>query len=390
MTSERFSRPVPPSGRPGEVALRATARRIAAIERPPCSPGEREAAHLIADRLRGLGAAARVEEVPAYGSYAWPLGGLTGLAALAGLAGARSRTLGVAGGAVAALGVAGELTGGHRLARAVLGRRRTACNVVAEIGDPAAPRTLVVMAHHDAAGPARVLRRASRRLPVWWPVVAGPVLVALGAALRRPSARVGGAGLCAVVTAALADLGARRAAARGRGDGDGPAGVAVLVALADAARLRPLHGLRVVLVSAGADAAWQEGARGFACRHLPRLPRASTWFLVLDGLGTGDLTLLGAEGRLLPEPYDAAFGDLIARCAAEEDLALGRLPRVHGSSAGTVPLRAGYPAACLTSSGTPRPGKTPADPTEPAAVDYRCLADAAQLTDAVARTLAAL
>ena len=75
-----------------EDELREWVERLARIERPSASPGEAEAAELIAAELRELGADARVEHESAHGGYWWPIGLLTGAAALAGaLSRARGR-----------------------------------------------------------------------------------------------------------------------------------------------------------------------------------------------------------------------------------------------------------------------------------------------------------
>ncbi|MFB4314682.1 peptidase M28 [Actinomadura sp. 21ATH] len=411
MNPERFLHPVSPVAGPDEAALRATVERLAAVERPPCSPGEREAAHLIADRLRAAGAAAEVEEVPAYGSYARPVGALAGLAALAGAAGGRLRPLGALGGALAAAGIADEISFGHRYgrqyARSVLSVRRTACNVVAGLGAPDAPRTLVVMAHHDAAPAGRGLgRRAARRLarrfpylveplsetpaawwPVWWPVVAGPLCVAAGSAAGLSWLRRAGTVLSALSAAAMADRARRRAVPGANG---GLSGVSVLVALAESLERRPLPGLRVLLVSAGAEEALQEGARGFAHRHFHDLPTNSTWFLHLGAVGSGDLVLPDAEGPFRTERYDAGFGDLVARCALEQDIAVDRGLRARAPSDAIVPHRHGYRTARLVSLDGDRLVPHHRLPSDlPEHVDYRCVADAARLTEAVARALAA-
>ncbi|MFC9973154.1 M28 family metallopeptidase [Spirillospora sp. NPDC127200] len=400
MPSERFLHPVTPAARPDEAALRATVERLAPIERAPCSPGERAAAELIAERLNGLGAAARVEHEPAYGSYAWPVGVLSGLAAAAGLAG---RRVGALGGVLAAAGIADEVSYGHRLARTLLSRRHTTSNVVAALGDRTARRTLVVMAHHDAAPsgtvfdqrPARWLARRfpgfarvrKENPPMWWPVLAGPVLVAAGAAGRLPPVRWTGVALSTLAAAAMADIGARRAVP---GANDNLSGVAVLTALAASLSRRPPPGLRVILFSAGAEEALQEGVRGFARRHFPNLPRDTTWFLNLDTVGSGNLVLLDAEGALRTERYDTGFGDLIARCAAEQGVGVQRGLRSRASTDGVVPLRHGYRAACLVSVDDQHLIPHYHLPTDlPEHVDYRCVADAAQLTEAVARALAA-
>ncbi|WP_433336319.1 M28 family metallopeptidase [Spirillospora sp. CA-294931] len=403
MASEGFLHPVAPVARPDETALRATVERLAVIERAPCSPGEREAAHLVADRLRALGAAASVEEVPAYGSYARPVGALTGLATAAGLAGGRWRAFGAVAGAVATAALVDEISYGRQLARKVLSRRRTACNVVAELGDTAARRTLVVMAHHDAAPsgavfdqtlPRRLVRRfpeVAERMtenpPMWWPVVAGPALVALGSAAGRPSLRRAGVAVGALTTAAMIDIAARRAVP---GANDNLSGVAALVALAESFKRRPPQGLRVILFSAGAEEALQEGVRGFARRHFPDLARDRTWFLNLDTVGSGNLVLLDGEGPLRMEPYDAAFGDLVARCAAEQGVAVLRGLRSRSSTDGVVPRRHGYPTACVVSVDGDRLIPHYHLPTDlPEHVDYGCVADAVQVAESVARALAA-
>jgi hypothetical protein len=402
------------------AGLRATIEQLAPIQRLPCSNGEREAAHLITARLRELGCAAEVEEEePAYGSYAWPVGALTALATAGGLIAGplprdlavdqRSssttrmrRLLGAAGGALAVAGLADEISYGRQWARRLVSPGRTAHNVVAETGDLAAERTLVVMAHHDAAPTGTVfdqklerwfvrrypeiVERMNENPPMWWLVLAGPAAVTAGSAMGSTALRRTGIAMSLLATAAMADIAARRAVP---GANDNLSGVAVLVALAEALRDRPLSGLRVVLLSAGAEEALQEGIRGFARRHFPNLHRDTTWFLNLDTVGSGNLVLLDAEGPLRMEPYDAAFGDLVAGRAADLGIAVRRGLRSRNSTDGVVPNRHGYPTACLVSVDDEKLLPHYHLPTDlPEHVDYDCVADAADLTEAVARTLA--
>jgi hypothetical protein len=404
------------------AVLRDTIERLAPIQRLPCSDGEREAAHLIAARLRDLGCAARVEEEPAYGSYAWPVGALTGLAAISGLiAGRRTpgkgprgnlrrdlaagvrRMAGVAGGALAVGGLADEISYGKQHARRILSPRRTAFNVVAEAGDPAADRTLVVMAHHDAAPTGAVfdqrlqrwfvrrypeiVERMTENPPMWWLVLAGPAAVAAGSAKGSRALLRTGTIMSLLATAAMADIAARRAVP---GANDNLSGVAVLVALAAALQRRRLTGLRVILLSAGAEEALQQGIRGFAQRHFPALPIESTWFLNLDTVGSGNLVLLDAEGPLRMEPYDASLNDLVADCAAGLGITVLRGLRSRNSTDGVVPNRYGYRTASLVSIDDEKLLPNYHLPSDlPENVDYDCVADAARLTEAVARRLAA-
>lgn len=403
VTAEEAAAAVPPVPRPDEARLRATIERLAPLDRLPCSQGERQAAHLIAGWLRELGHTATVEQEPAYGSYAWPVGAMTALGAAAGIAGGRgARLAGTLGGALAAAAIADDISYGRQYARRVLGRRRTTSNVVAEIGSPDAERTLVVTVHHDAAPSGTVfdqtlmrwfvrrypdvVEKMTENPPMWWPVLAGPAMVAAGSAAGWDRLRRAGTLVSLVTTAAMADIGARRAVP---GANDNLSGVAVLLAFARALRERPLAGLRVVLLSAGAEEALQEGIRGFARRHLPRLPRDSTWFFNLDTVGSGNLVLLDGEGPLRMEPYDAQFGDVVESCARDLGIAVHRGLRSRNSTDGVVPNRHGYRTACLVSIDDEKLLPHYHLPTDtPEHVDYGCVADSAQLVEAVAVALA--
>jgi acetylornithine deacetylase/succinyl-diaminopimelate desuccinylase-like protein len=339
-----------------ERALRLLVERLAAIPRLPTSDGERAAARLVAARLRELGCEATVEQVPATASYAWPVGLLSAGAAAA-VAGRRRRALGAIGGVLAAAAIADDISGGARWFRRAAVPRRTAWNVVGRIGDPRAARTLVLLAHHDAAPsgavfdqrPARwvagrfpaVVAAARSSLPMWWPVVAAPLLAAAGSALGSRRLRLAGLAGALAACAAMADIGRRPAVP---GANDNASGVAALVAAAAALGRRPPPGLRVLLLSAGAEEALQEGIRGFAARHFPRLPVDATWFLNLDTVGSGRLVLLEGEGPLRLRDYRPGLKELVAGCADAEGVPLLRGLRSHNSTDGQTPDRGGYPS----------------------------------------------
>jgi hypothetical protein len=392
-----------PAG-PDEGTLRAVVEQLAPIRRLPTSDGERVAAHLLAERLRRLGCEVAVEEVPARGSYAWPIGLLCAAgAACALLAGRGRRGSGAVGGVLAAAAIADDISGGARLFRRAVTPRRTAWNVVAGSGDPHAARTLIVLAHHDAAPSGvvfdqRVQRWVAARFPsvieaakasppLWWPVVAAPLLVAGGSALDHRGLRRAGLAGALLACAAMADIGRRPAVP---GANDNLSGVAALAAVAQALRDRPVAGLRVLLVSAGAEEALQEGIRGFACVHFPRLPRDSTWFLNLDTVGSGRLVLLEGEGPLRMRDYQGGFKDLVAACAAAEGIRVLRGLRSHNSTDAQVPNRAGYAVATLVSVDDHK--LIPhyhLDTDTPDKLDYGSVADAARLAKAVIRAVAA-
>jgi hypothetical protein len=394
---------VPRSTPPNETTLRDVVARLAPIPRLPTSEGEREAAEILAEMLDERGCQTLIEEEPAYRSYAWPIGVLCALSVVSAFAAARGRRLlGAVGGAVAAYGIADDITGSRMLCRRTTMRAGTAANVVARTGDADADRTLVVLAHHDAAPSGLVFdQRVSRWVadrrpdlleamtsnpPLWWPVVAGPAMVSLGSLVG--SARLRRAGVLASLgsLAAMVDIGRRPPVP---GANDNLSGVAVLVALAEAFRARPVRGVRILLVSAGAEEALQEGIRGWAARHFPGLPKATTWFVNVDTVGSGRLVLLEGEGPLRMRDYDAEFKDVVDACARAEGVDLLRGLRSHNSTDSAVPNRYGYPVATLVS--VDRNKLIPhyhLDTDLPEHVDFECVANTVRVVESVARTLA--
>lgn len=353
------------AARPPEEGLRETVEALVAIERASNSPGEREAAEWIAARLEGAGARVSVEEESSYESYARPLAGLSALGAAAGLVALARR--GRAAAALAAAGIAGamaeDISNGPRLFRRATMNQKPTWNVVAEAGDPDASRTLVLLAHHDAAPTGLVfdpsfqrwlaetfpgiVERIDTGLPQWWPVVASPGLVALGAATGRRGLALAGLAGCLLATAAFADI-ARSPVTPGANDN--LSGVACLVAVAQALRDEPVPGLRVLLVSCGSEETLQGGIRPFAARHFPGLDRERTWVLNFDTVGSPELMMLEGEGPLVMEDYHArSFRDLVARSAERAGVSVRRGMRARSSTDSVIPSRAGYPTATLAS-----------------------------------------
>jgi hypothetical protein len=387
--------------------LREVVEELAALERRAGSAGEREAADRLCARFAQLGLDARVEEVPFRDGYARQLlplgaaGAVTGALALAG--GARLPAVLV--GSFAAGTIADDAANGRRHWRRLVTRPRTTANVVAEAGDPEAERTLVLLAHHDAAPTGRVfdpsfqrtlarrfpelVQRTNASLPLWWPIIAAPALVALGAATGRRALLAAGTLASFATTVLGADI------ARGRivpGANDNLSGVAVLAGMAERLRAAPVKGLRVLLCSCGAEEVLQGGIYAFVDTHLRRLDPARTWVLNLDTVGSPRLVLLEGEGVLGIEDYtDPSFRDLIAASAAGAGVPLTRGQRARSSTDSVIPSRAGYPTATLTSfepdtkllSNYHLPSDTPEN------LDFGTVGEALELTDALARRLAA-
>jgi hypothetical protein len=346
-----------------EGLLRSVIEELEHIPRLPTSLGERQAADLISHRFSRLGWHSVIEEVDAYRSYAWPIGLLSAAALAAATAGLRNRrALGTIGGMLAVAGIIDDITGGPMLTRRLFTRKRQTQNVVAEGGNRDAELTLVVVAHHDAAPSGvifgqdaenwladhhpEVIQRMTSNPPMWWLVIAGPGLAAVGSALRSRRLLRVGAGLSLGTLLAMLDIGHRRAVP---GANDNLSAVAALIAAARALGSKPPKNLRVILASMGAEEALQQGVRGYARRHFPNLPRETTYFLVLDTIGSGQLVMLEAEGPVRMHDYDAKFKDLVANCAEKSEISILRGLSSRNSTDGSVPQRHGYPTVSIVS-----------------------------------------
>jgi Peptidase family M28 len=390
-----------------EATLREVIETLAALQRRAGSEGERHAADWIAQRLRAAGCEAEVEEEQFRDGYARVMSSLSVTSAIAGvvaLASRRARPVagGVAGAVAAA--IADDVSNGPRLFRRAASPSRTTWNVVGACGDAAAPRTLVLLAHHDAAPTGKIfddtfqawlgetfpgiLERIDTSLPLWWTLISAPTLVALGSLRSRRGLIAAGLAGSVLGTAVFADV-ARSPIVPGANDN--LTAVAVLVALAERLRTAPVPGLRVVLASCGAEEVIQGGIYGFARRHFPALDRRHTWFLNLETLGSPRLILLEGEGPVVMEDYhDRAFRDLIARVADQAGAHMRRGMRARNSTDAVIPSRAGYPTATLASMNRYKAlSNYHLMSDTPENVEYRTVRQALMLTEAVARELAA-
>ena len=385
--------------------LRDVIEELAPLTRGAGTPGEREAASLLCRRFEQIGVPARVEEERYDHGFArlHALLAATGFLAGALAARGRARPLAFTAGLAAAVISADDAANGWRPARRVLEGRRTTWNVVAELGDPEAARTLVVLAHHDAAPTGFVFDDTLQRrvyewkpeliegtdtaLPMWWPVHAGPLLSAAGALTGRRGLARAGAALSAASAIAMADIARNRIVP---GASDNLTGVAVLVGLAARLRAEPVQGLRVVLASCGAEEVLQGGVYAFAERHLKGRDPAATWVLNVDTVGSSRLIMVEGEGTLWVEDFcEPAFRDLVAAVAEEAGIPLRRGLRARTSSDSVVPSRMGFPTAMLCSVNAWKAISHYHKPSDlPRNVDYSTVSAALDLSEAVARRLA--
>jgi hypothetical protein len=312
----------------------------------------------------------------------------------------------VAAGAAAALSLAAlvdEVQNGPRVFRRALRRKQSTVNVVARAGDPLGERTLLVLAHHDAAQTGllfdqtlqrkiherfpTLLVRFKTQPPQWWLGLAAPFgALATVVSGRRGPAR-GGLVLGTVGTALMADMWRSPTVP---GANDNLSGVACLVALAELLRDQPVAGMRVMLVSCGAEETLQDGMRAFMARHAHELEPGRTLVLNYDTVGSPDLIMLEAEGPFWMEDYPGAeFRDMIARCARDSGIAFERGFRARASTDSVIPARAGHPTATLGSLTAWRAAANYHLPSDIAAnLDYETIADAVRVGYATLQTLA--
>jgi hypothetical protein len=416
-----------------EATLREVVETLAPLQRAPCSEGERRAAQWLKERLsRVPGVNAELEDEPSWGSFQPTLTGL-------GVAGALAATLVLRGrrapGALLAAatlaGILDEAHNGPRLLRRAVRRRRTTVNLLARAGQHDAPTTVVVLAHHDAPKTGllfdqtlqqRLYERAPALIerfktppPQWWFGLAGPLATLAGAlgggrgerrradghsgvgrrarARRRggraPSrAARAGLALGLLGTALLVDMWRSPTVP---GANDNLSGVAVLVALAELLAAEPVPGLRVLLVSCGAEETLQDGIRAFLQSHRHELAPQSTAFVNLDTVGSPHLVMLEAEGPIRMEYYAGPWlRDLHVQCAATLGIALARGYRARASTDSVIPSRAGYPTATLVSMTDWRAPANYHLPSDvPENLDYGTVGDATRLVYGVFQALAA-
>ncbi len=380
---------------------RALLEQLCAFDRETASEGEREAARWLVEQFAHEGAREiRVEEELAHQTFWWPIGLAAAGGVLAGARGLRGRSLSAAAlGAASAWAAACELPPRRHRLRELL-PKSSAANVLATFGPADAQRTVVLVAHHDAAHsglffspaiPEAIARVApwffevtNTSPPIMWPTVLGPALAALGAATGHRRRALAGTLLSAASVAVLANIASSPVVP---GANDNGTGVVTLVALARALCAQPPVSVRVLLLSTFEEGLC-EGMRAFADRHFAELPREDAFFLAIDTVGSENLLVLRGEGMLGVRDYpDPAF-DLVAQTAGELGIPLATNLRLRNATDGVYPLAHGYQTASLCSC---TELKQPANyhwPTDtPDNVDFGTLANAIRVTEGLVRRL---
>ena len=273
--------------------------------------------------------------------------------------------------------------------------------MLAEIGPADAERTIVLMAHHDAAHTAFFFNPAITEAvgenapwvfenndtspPLMWPTVAGPAVVAAGAALGSRKLTGLGTLVSAGSAAFMAHIGAGEVVP---GANDNGTGCIAQLALARAFAERPPENTRVLFLSTSEEALC-EGMGLFMERHASELPADRTFFLCLDTVGSPNLLVLRGEGMLKLREYPAASLELLDSTADELGIEMPfRNLRLRNATDGIFPLAAGYECVSVASCNQwKNPSNYHWKTDTPDRVDYGTVADAVRLSEAVIRKL---
>ncbi|MBN8871043.1 MAG: M28 family peptidase [Solirubrobacterales bacterium] len=360
MSAETPMKLAAPHGEADQQWLAGLLCELEGIDRPSASAGEREAAEWLVGEYAKLGVSARIETEQAHGTYWWPIGIGTALGVAGGLAGRRgNRLAGALLGAVGAGVIASDFPPRPRYMRKLLPKRET-FNVVCELGDPEAERTVVLVSHHDAANAGLVFHPGIPDLVsrtgafqhldtspmLMAPVIGGPILAAVAGLAGSRKLATAAAVLSAGSTAAMADIGLRSVVP---GANDNGTAVIALLELARRFLADPPEGIRLILLSAGSEESFSEGMKAFGERHFPDLPVDSTFFINMDTIGSPFLTVLRGEGFLKMFEYPQEALILADRTAEEEGIDLMPNLRIRNGTDGLEALAAGYPVVSICS-----------------------------------------
>ncbi len=353
--------------------MRDDVEALAALDRRSASAGERASAEWCAERLRAAGASdVRIEPYRFQHSF--------------GHAHALHFAAAMLGRLPAALALAGfelEYSGRAQPLRRLLPSTEGA-NVVARIGS--GPRTLVLVAHHDAAHTGlmwdpRLSEHGTKpdgRPPFSLLPELAMAAIAVGPRRLRWPARA----LLAFSTALSLQV-ARGATVPGASDN--ATGVAAVLALVERLAADPLPGVEVVVVLPGSEESGMGGMRAWIEGAGSALDPATTLVLGLDTLGAGEPILLSAEGPLWKVGYGPAELDLADAAAAGAGLSAPRRFRLGGWTDPVLARLAGLPTLSLLSLR----GNAFSDyhlPTDtPDRVDWSSVESCLALAEAIAR-----
>lgn len=306
----------------GGERMRETASELCSFEgRIAGSDAERRAANRFAERLRGIGREATVEPTHVHPQFALIQAAHCALAFAGSLLATVVPAAGFAIVLVTATSLYLDLNTRFYLLRRLFFRRASQ-NVVSPGSNPDAPARLLICAHLDAARSGVLFDERNRKrlaaLNRLLPGAAGPFrLIFWSAAILLPLIGLRMAGVESNVVAilqlpptlvllvavfALVDIELSPIVA---GANDNASGVATALALADELTTDPPAHLDVWILLTGGAECQMEGMRSFTRSHRKALDRSSTFVLVIDSVGNGELRYVTSQGLAVGFPMDA-------------------------------------------------------------------------------------
>jgi len=372
--------------------FRRDVEALAALERRSASEGERRSAGWLADRLRDAGA----QEVGLESfRYQHTFGHAHAVHFAAGLAAILLRRRLLAAAALVSFEL--EFSGRSQWLRRLLPAGE-GTNVVARLPAAGEPRrTLVLVAHHDAAHtglmwhPAlgrageRLAARTGRRESFALPAELALALAGLGRP-RRPAGRAVSGALVAAALGLSLDV---ADGATVPGASDNATGAAAVLALVERFTAEPLEDAEVAVLLPGCEESGMGGMAAWLRGRRAGLNPATTLVLGLDTLGSGEPVVLSGEGPTWSVRYRASELALADRAADRAGLPRPGRYRAGGWTDPALARLAGLPAISLLAvrDGGFANYHLPSD--TPERVDWESVERCLALADAICREWAA-
>jgi Peptidase family M28 len=326
---------------------------------------ERRAANWLAQRLRAQGRRAEIEPTYVHPQIGLILAAHCALGFAGSLLALAEPVAGFAIVLVAAASLYLDLNTRFYFLRRLFFRRASQ-NVFSAGIRPEAAARLIICAHYDAARTGYAFNERSRRREAriprrWRHALAPPRLLfwSLGALLPILGARMAGIEdswlnvvqlpptlVLLVALFLLVDI---QLSAVVPGANDDASGVAVALSLAETLDGDPPKHLDVCVLLTGGEACLMEGMRAFVRAHRDQLERDSTYFLVLEMLGTGpNLHYLTGEGLAVTYRHSPRLAELceaISTASREDGGDLEATPVTLATASDALPpTLAGYSA----------------------------------------------
>jgi hypothetical protein len=311
---------------------------------------ERRAANWLAKRLRDRGRRAEVEPTYVHPQYGLVHAAHCAVGFAGSLAAIAQPAVGFAVVLATAVSVYLDVNARFYLVRRLFFRRASQ-NVVSPGKRPEAPARVLICAHYDAArsgaafDPKRIARgtRLAHRLPVplgpfrvvfWSLAVLLPILGArmagldsgLVSLLQLPPTLILLVGVFLLTDIELSEV--------VPGANDNASGVATALSLAEELDTKPPQNLDVWLLFTGGEECLWEGMRAFVRARRKRLDRETTYFVVLDSVGSGAIRYETGEGPAVTYEMDPR---LVQLCEA-----ISTADRENGDRYRAEPLRNGF------------------------------------------------